>query len=93
MKQQVVRVAPLQTGKVFGIMYFLMGLLIAPFMLLGAVFGREGTGMAIFAIAIPFMYGVLGFLFTALAAVVYNMIAGFVGGLEITVEEVGVRLG
>lgn len=93
MKQQVVRIEPLQAGKVLGIMYFLMGLLIAPFMLIGAIFGQDKTGMVIFAIVVPFMYGVLGFVFTALAAAVYNMIAGLVGGLEITVEEQGVRLG
>jgi hypothetical protein len=64
MKQQVVRIGPHQAGKVFGIMYFLIGLLIAPFMLLGAVFGKEQSGMVIFAIVVPFMYGVMGYLFS-----------------------------
>jgi hypothetical protein len=92
MKQQIVRIAPHQAGKVLGIMYFLISLLIVPFMLIGALFGSEKAGMAIVAIALPFVYGVLGYLFSALAAAIYNLIAGFVGGLEITVEGDGLSL-
>jgi hypothetical protein len=86
MKQQVVRIGPHQAGKVLGIMYLLMGVLVAGFMLLSAVFtSGDKTGMVIFAVAAPLGYGVIGYLFTVIAAALYNAIAAFVGGLEITV--------
>jgi hypothetical protein len=85
MKQQIVRIGPHQAGKVMGILYFLVGLVAAAFMLVGAIVGTDKTGMVIFAVVAPFAYGVMGYLFSILGAALYNLIAGFVGGLEITV--------
>jgi hypothetical protein len=42
-----------------------------------------GVAMLIF---LPILYGVAGFVFGAIAAAVYNLIAGIVGGIEIEVE-------
>jgi uncharacterized membrane protein len=40
-------------------------------------------GMGIF---MPIIYGVMGFVFGALGAVVYNLIARWIGGIEVEVE-------
>ena len=48
----------------------------------GVVFGL------LFMIGIPIFYGVIGFVFGALGALLYNMFAGFVGGIEIEVENI-----
>jgi hypothetical protein len=39
-------------------------------------------------IVIPIIYGVLGLIFGALGALFYNLFAGFLGGVEIEVENV-----
>ena len=53
----------------------------------GAAGGGVGIGMGLFyMIGLPIMYGVMGFIFGALGALVYNMAAGFLGGLEMELE-------
>jgi hypothetical protein len=50
----------------------------APF--LGALFGVGAI------IVLPIFYGVLGFIAFAIGAVLYNVLAGMVGGLRVEVE-------
>ena len=53
----------------------------------GAAGGGVGIGMGLFyMIGLPIMYGLMGFIFGALGALVYNMAAGFLGGLELELE-------
>ncbi len=40
-----------------------------------------------FALVFPLIYGVGGFLFTALGCAIYNMVAGWVGGIEVEADE------
>ncbi|NNE98999.1 MAG: hypothetical protein HKN25_08255 [Pyrinomonadaceae bacterium] len=50
-----------------------------------------GTGVVfgiVVMIALPIIYGILGFVMGALSALVYNIFAGMVGGIEIEVENV-----
>jgi hypothetical protein len=87
MMQRIQRFGIAQTAKVFAILYGLMGLLFAPFFLLGGLFAqgeepRFGMGLAI---AIPILYAVLGFVFVAIACWLYNLVASWVGGIEIEV--------
>jgi len=50
--------------------------------------GMMSGGFGIFAIIImPIMYGVFGFIAGAIVAWIYNIIAGWIGGLEIEMEE------
>jgi hypothetical protein len=64
-----------------------MGLVFMPFLLLAAVFSPRGTHFsAAFALALPFLYGVCGFVFTAIACAIYNVVAGLVGGIEVELD-------
>lgn len=57
---------------------------------LGIAFGGSGIVMGIvIMIVFPIMYAIFGFIGGALSALVYNVLAGFVGGIEIEVENVG----
>jgi hypothetical protein len=55
------------------------------------VSGRGGGGLAVIGllmvILIPILYGLAGFAAGALGALIYNVAAGMMGGLEIDVDE------
>ena len=88
------RVRPLSAAKVAGAIYAVAGLLggaILSFMaftsaaskdesFLNMVFGTAAV------IAMPIVYGVIGFIGAFVTAALYNLIASRVGGIEIDVE-------
>jgi hypothetical protein len=88
MAQQIRRFGILQTAKVLGVLYALAGLLVAPIFALVAVLGPDASPFGlVFALFLPAFYGVLGFIMTALAAAIYNAIAGWIGGIEIELSD------
>jgi hypothetical protein len=82
----------LSAAKVNALLYGILGLLIAPFLLLGpglAMVGgmRRGFGGAIVVAAIlPLFYGCIGFVAGAIMAFIYNAISHAIGGLEVELE-------
>lgn len=93
----VKRIGPLSVGKVAGTLYAVIGVLIGAVFSLIAITGgmtsdtagASGMGALIGVGAIvifPLLYGGLGFLFTMLAAALYNVVAGMVGGIELDVQ-------
>ena len=104
MKRTVKRIAPLQAGKMLGVLYACMGLIFLPIFMLAAAAGAfaqhaQGTqasstapgavvagimfGMGIF---MPVIYGVLGFVIGVVGAAIYNLVVGWIGGIEVEVE-------
>ncbi|MGI9102901.1 MAG: hypothetical protein ACR2IF_10710 [Terriglobales bacterium] len=88
----------LSVAKISGLCYAAMGLCFVPFFLLffaiGSLAAKQqpnaqpfpvffGVG---FAIAAPFIYGLMGFVMGALGAFVYNLIAGWIGGIEMELQ-------
>ena len=95
------RVGVLSVGKMMGALYALLGLIagafFALFSLLGAAVGMAnsessdafvglifGVGSVIF---LPIFYGILGFVFGLITALLYNGVARLIGGIEIDVEQ------
>ena len=84
------RVGVVSVGKVFGILYGILGLLAGAgfslFAVLGAAIGGEEAFGAIFGafsiIFFPILYGLMGAIFGMIGAALYNLIAGFIGGIE-----------
>ncbi len=75
-----------QTAKVVGVMYALMGVVFVPIFLLVALFSPEGAVIGFgLAIALPVIYGVMGFVACAVGCAIYNAVAGRIGGIEIRV--------
>ena len=93
------RIAPLSLAKIAGTLYAIMGLIFgcivslialaggfasaaetSPFANLGAMVGVGAI------IVLPIFYGGLGFVGTLIAAWLYNVIAGVVGGIELDVQ-------
>ncbi len=55
----------------------------------GLAFGGGGVVIGLlFMIGIPILYAIMGFIGGALSALVYNIFAAMVGGIEIEVENV-----
>ena len=71
---------------VFVVPIALIGLLVAPSQ--GSAAGSTVVSIVIFGVVAIFAYGLLGWIFTALAAGIYNLAAGWVGGIEVQVETV-----
>ena len=104
MTRRIKRIAPLQAGKMLGVLYGCMGLLFIPFFALAAVAGVfaqhsqqaqavDGPPAAIlaaimfgFGIFMPVFYGIFGFVFGIISAAIYNLIAHWIGGIEVEVE-------
>jgi hypothetical protein len=85
--QQIRRFGVAQTAKVIGVLYALMGVILIPVFLVIAMFSpnEQGFGSG-FALALPIIYGVMGFVLTAIGCLVYNLVAGWVGGVEVELE-------
>jgi hypothetical protein len=88
-------VAPLQAGKLAALVYGALGLLFLPFFLVISLVGSQMPGpqkvgfMAMgvgFAVLMPVLYAVMGFVLGCLGAFIYNLAAKWVGGLEFEVE-------
>jgi len=87
MPQQIRRFGVGQTAKVVGVLYGLMGLVFVPVVLIISMVSPAEAGFGPgFALALPIIYGVLGFIFTALGCVLYNFVAGLVGGVEVELD-------
>ena len=97
------RIGPLSLGKIMGILYAVLGLLmgfifsaVALFgALLGAAFSNSSEPFVglIFGfgavIAMPILYGVMGFIGGLITAAIYNFVVKFTGGLELEFEGEG----
>ncbi|MDB6113209.1 MAG: hypothetical protein JWQ62_154 [Lacunisphaera sp.] len=100
MNLKLKRIAPLQAGKILGVFYALISLLFVPFMLffmaMGSLVSRNQPnaapfplmfGMGIgFMVFLPVLYGIMGFIFGALSAWIYNLLAKWLGGFELEFE-------
>jgi hypothetical protein len=93
------RVGPLSCAKIAGLLYAGIGFIIGGFITLLSVLvegfalaGEHGAGSmsvmfgAAAIVVLPIFYGALGFISTAVAAWLYNVIAGVTGGVEIEVS-------
>ncbi len=92
MTKRLSRIAPWQAGKLFALMYFFLGLLfVIPLLLVSVLVPmpagpgpRLGPGVLIF---FPFLYALAGLIFVPLACWIYNLAAGLVGGLQVSVAD------
>jgi hypothetical protein len=86
----------LSSGKVLGTLYAFLGLIGGAIFSLMALVGAsaqgaDGASMVIFGVGsiifLPLFYGLLGAIGGMIGAAVYNLIAHWVGGLEVTVSD------
>ncbi len=91
------RIDPGSAFRVGGILYALMGLLMGIIFALVSMLGGAlvpaseawvfrtffGAGAVFF---LPIFYGIIGGICAAISAAVYNLVAGWVGGLEVDIS-------
>ncbi len=89
MKKQITRISILQSSKIlvalyvlFGFIYTLIGI---PLIMFG---GKETMIMGIIYTAMPVIMGIFGFIFFALFAAIYNLLAKWLGGVEVVVSDI-----
>lgn len=89
------RIDILSAAKITGIIAAAIGLLMGIFVflfggVLGSLMGDSGgfamAGGFMAVILLPLMYGVFGFIGGAIQAFVYNLAAGFIGGIRFETE-------
>ena len=93
---RITHIGPLSLAKIAFVLYAALGLVVGGLFacaaLLGASFGaaageEEAWMGAVFGVGavvvLPIFYGVMGGLVALLGAWLYNVVAGFVGGIEI----------
>jgi len=87
MRHRIRRFGIAQTAKVAGALYGLAGLLLVPVFLLVAMYSPRENGISVgIALAIPVLYGIVGFVVTAIGCAIYNLVAGWVGGVELELD-------
>jgi hypothetical protein len=88
-------VGVMSIAKIMGLLYGCMGVIFAPIFLLlgllGSFAGQDKTPFAgifgvVFAVLMPVIYGVMGFVAGAIGALLYNLLARWVGGFELELE-------
>lgn len=87
MKKRITHISVLQQGIVMGVLYGLLACIAVPFIILGALLGHGGFGI-LFAIFLPVIYAIVGFIAGIIFALVYNLVAGWTGGVELTLTDV-----
>ena len=81
-----------QTSKMAGIVYFIIGIILIPIFYL-AMNAPPGAGEAARSealpaaalVILPFLYGLVGYVMTALILFIYNRIAKSIGGVELDI--------
>ncbi|MFY9559074.1 MAG: hypothetical protein WAQ52_02465 [Terriglobales bacterium] len=88
-------VGVMSCAKMMGAIYGSLGLIFLPLLLLGGfasmMLGRgsealSGVALLFLAFLAPICYGAMGFIFGALTAWIYNLIAGWVGGIRLELK-------
>ena len=98
--QELKRLDVLSVGKIAGVTYGLLAVLFIPLFLIMAIAGvfsqdKEAAAISgvvgvIFAIAMPIVYGLMGFVFGCISAFIYNLVAGRIGGLKFELRPLSV---
>jgi hypothetical protein len=90
------RLGPLSFAKVSGIIYAILGSIAGVmFALMSHGGGSLGSGGTVFdavfgvgaLVFMPIGYGLVGFMFSLILAALYNVVARFVGGIEVQTDE------
>lgn len=93
----ITRLDPGQFGLVIGSMYLIIGIIVTVLFAIimklvssaappsSAGLGQMATGFGL--VFLPIIYAIFGYIFGIVGALIYNLLAGIVGGIRVTVSE------
>lgn len=92
----VKRIGPMSVAKISGALYALIGLIVGGIVsavsVVGGAMGGSDTGMvgmifgAAAVVLLPLLYGCMGFVLSLIGAGLFNLAAGWVGGIELETQ-------
>jgi len=89
MKQRIVKLSVLQTGKLLAVLYGFISIVMLPFMFIAMLANtEEGAGPMLGMLVMLLLYPLMGFIGGIVMAALYNLAAKWMGGLEFCVEAV-----
>jgi hypothetical protein len=89
MKKQLIRISVLQSSKIMTALYVLMGFIYTLIGIPMAIFGGEQVRlMGVIYLLMPVIMGILGFVFFVIFAAIYNLLAEWLGGVEVEVKNI-----
>lgn len=83
MKKRITKLTVMQTGKMLGALYGFFSLVALPFFLIGIIANPK----SFFMLFMLLLYPIMGFIGGILLAFFYNIVAKWIGGIEVSVEE------
>jgi cellulose synthase/poly-beta-1,6-N-acetylglucosamine synthase-like glycosyltransferase len=90
MKKQLSRISILQSSKIATALYVLMGFIYTLIGIPILIFGNEKLKvLAIIYILMPIIMAIFGFVFFVIFAAIYNLLAKWLGGIEVEVTDIG----
>jgi hypothetical protein len=89
MKRRITRISILQSSKVATALYFIIGFIYTVIGIPMIIFGsKQLQVMGTIYLFMPIVLAIFGFIFFAIAAALYNLLAKWLGGFEIEVANV-----
>lgn len=89
MKKQVIRISILQSSKIATALYVLMGWIYSLIGIPMIVFGSSQLKIiGVVYLFMPIIMGIVGFVFFVIFAALYNLLAGWLGGIEVEIKNV-----
>ncbi|HEY1893037.1 MAG TPA: hypothetical protein VGG52_00690 [Chthoniobacterales bacterium] len=90
MKKQLSRISILQSSKIATALYVLTGFIYTLIGIPILIFGNEKLRvLAIIYILMPIIMAIFGFVFFVIFAAIYNLLAKWLGGIEVEVMDIG----
>lgn len=90
MQYRIRRFGVQSTALTVGMLYFAIGLLLVPFFYAATRSAPPDRALPGIAFVLgPFIYAVIGYIGTALVCWIYNLIAGWSGGISLALEQDG----
>lgn len=86
MQYRIRRFGIQSTALTVGILYFVLALLFVPIFYFATRGAVTGAFSPVMLLLIPFIYAVVGYIVAAIACWLYNIVAGWSGGIAFTLE-------
>ena len=90
--QKVKRIGVLSLAKILGLLYAVLGLIFGALFAVLSLFGFNAGETGLFfgtasIIIFPILYGIMGFIGGAISAFFYNLVAKWIGGIEVEITK------